>query len=471
MSARSLIGAAAAIAAGVALLSANGVAYAGWSDAETIPGVTISSGELALSQDKTTVDITTVRPSDGRTVTGLVPGDTITYTAPVQVHARGDLLTGDVTLRTSGFAGPGTAPQLREALAATMQVHIDTTLPTVAGRPEPTWAITPEQNGLRVTATVTVTVPDLPGLQGQRFEAGTLAWAVTQNGIAPESGGWSDQAGLTTPALEVDALTLSVPASTTTPATSVTNQAATVTGRWAPTTVTARVGATNAASALAGSTLSYATTTTGSCVTTPATWSVQTGSATLPVTPAQGTGTDGRVVLAPKATANLCARLVAGDELKRRFGGQTLTVTTTLAGVVAGTTWTSNTPTWTTTFTVPALPVTPPMLGTPTLTAGDYSVTLPLTGQFTRLEVWAWRPSVGTWQQLTASQVTVTGQSVTLTPGRLDSETTYLRVRAYASSGQYADSVQVIQIDPTGNSGQIKNATLVAPPSHLGPMP
>ena len=118
--------------AGLALLS-GGTTFALWSDSDSIPGGTITNGELGVaatgvdwfdvSPDRTdvTVDATPVTELDGHTIDlstwRMVPGDVAEGTYGLDVTLVGDNLVANLDITSSG----GTAA-LPEGLTVTYQV-------------------------------------------------------------------------------------------------------------------------------------------------------------------------------------------------------------------------------------------------------------------------------------------------------------------------------------------------------------
>ncbi len=188
----------------------------------------------------------------------------------------------------------------------------------------------------------------------------------------------------------MDNLSLDVRPATTALTAAVTNSASATTVLWAPTALTASVdGSPISSTALIGTTISYATATTGSCAGRPAHW-IATGS-DLRIVSATATPGD-RTTLEPGQSAQLCLSVTAGDDLRAVYGGRSLTLTTSLDSVAAApATWTSPVTTWTTVFQVPAAELTPPVLGScAVVTPNEKAVRI----------TWTWEGAADGWDIL-----------------------------------------------------------------------
>jgi alternate signal-mediated exported protein len=125
---------------GVALLAGGGGTFAAWSDqAEVTTGTRISSGELRLEA----VEAGTWMNVKGHAVTSqaladgtykIVPGDALTYTQTINLHAAGDLLVGTLStnldsLVINDVSGQGgLAERLKKAATLTVDDKVQTGL-------------------------------------------------------------------------------------------------------------------------------------------------------------------------------------------------------------------------------------------------------------------------------------------------------------------------------------------------------
>lgn len=144
---KSTKGAIAAAAAAVLLLGGAGT-LAFWSDSETIPGGTVSSGELSLSEPECDADwvYAAGNANPGGTVGLIVPGDAISKECTFDIAAKGDNLNAELTtVDTVDITAAPAAPTFNATVAATY---------SGAGT-----AVTEARDGETVTATITVTFP------------------------------------------------------------------------------------------------------------------------------------------------------------------------------------------------------------------------------------------------------------------------------------------------------------------------
>ncbi|UNX55352.1 alternate-type signal peptide domain-containing protein [Georgenia sp. TF02-10] len=149
-----LVKATAAGAVGLALLAAGGGTFARWYDSAPIASAaTISQGELNLTDEGagswTQADGTPVKDVAAFTV---VPGDTLTFTQSVKVHAKGDNLKATLTTN----AGEVTAV---EGLQVS-QVFTVNGVERAAGGADSGVPLTAADDGALVGVTVTVTFPE-----------------------------------------------------------------------------------------------------------------------------------------------------------------------------------------------------------------------------------------------------------------------------------------------------------------------
>lgn len=86
-------------AAGVALLMGSFGTYAVWSDQETLPGGTVTSGELDIAAGAVTwEDVSVAGPKRWQPGDLLVPGDMITRTQTFTIKGTGENLRGTIAL-------------------------------------------------------------------------------------------------------------------------------------------------------------------------------------------------------------------------------------------------------------------------------------------------------------------------------------------------------------------------------------
>ncbi|MFD1507173.1 hypothetical protein FE374_02910 [Georgenia yuyongxinii] len=249
-------------------------------------------------------------------------------------------------------------------------------------------------------------------------------------------------------------MSLAVSASPAALSTTVTNSARAATAMWRPAALTVTAGGQRLpATALGNTTITYATaSTTGSCATAPARWTVDPALAILP--PAGGTPLE---TLTPNASANLCLNIQPGAELLTRYPGQTLTLTTGIdAQAPAPGVWTAPRVSWVTTFRVPA--PTAPALGSCAVTAPnqkavEISWTWAGVGTPQGWDILQWNGTI--WAPI-AKDVGKTGnhpevpadkhlpgdrRSTTIRPGKNDAED--VKVRLHLVGGAFIDSSQV----------------------------
>ena len=160
-----LISAAAAVAAGVALLSPGGSSYAAWSDTLELAGTTIASGQLSAEAVGTTVEVT---------------GTTVVVKASARLAVRGDALTARLDLDLAGFTlTNGSTPP-------GMVVHVSE--PT--GRLSPSsrsWSVDSAYDGTVVTARIELPVAEARAMTVQP----RVVWKLSQS---TPGQGWSSQA-------------------------------------------------------------------------------------------------------------------------------------------------------------------------------------------------------------------------------------------------------------------------------------
>jgi hypothetical protein len=193
----------------------------------------------------------------------------------------------------------------------------------------------------------------------RRRAARTVLFTIMAAGLlaiflAPTTGTqarWHAEAVVQTPAVALDRMALSVPASPAGLATTVTNTARATTAMWRPATLTVTIGGKPVpATALGGTAISYATGTAGTCAAAPPRWTVTPA---LAIGPAAGASP--RETLVPGGSAGLCVTIRPSADLLAQYPGQTLALTTTIdAQASAPATWTAPPVTWTSTYQVPA---------------------------------------------------------------------------------------------------------------------
>jgi hypothetical protein len=126
-----LISLAAAIAAGVGLLSPGGASYAGWYDAVEISNAAVTSGELMVEEDGTSVK---------------VANDEVVIEVSSQLHIAGDALTADLSLDLGGIT-PATGPQ------PSVQISTTPGNSKISNSSGP-WRVNETDDGVRVTARI-----------------------------------------------------------------------------------------------------------------------------------------------------------------------------------------------------------------------------------------------------------------------------------------------------------------------------
>lgn len=150
---KSTKGAIAAGAAAVLLLGGAGtLAY--WSDSATVPGGSVNTGELALSDgdcDTAWTYAASNSAQPGQPVTNIVPGDTIAKECTFTITAEGDNLEAELTAPDTVSFAPAPAASTLDADVAVSYVVGD------AGDVDT--VITEANDGETVTATITVTFP------------------------------------------------------------------------------------------------------------------------------------------------------------------------------------------------------------------------------------------------------------------------------------------------------------------------
>ncbi|MFC4553972.1 alternate-type signal peptide domain-containing protein [Georgenia faecalis] len=334
---------------GVLLLSGTGTSYALWSDETTIAGTAVRSGELALVDPTTTIQL--ARPgTPARDVTStlagerLVPGDVVTVRTAVTVAAAGDGLDARLVLDTSSFA----------AASSPVRVTVDASGVALPPAGPQTWRVGADDGGT-VSAVVTLTVPAAPAtgrwgeqLQGAALRTGSLAWTLQQS----SGTGWRSAASTAVATFTMDTLALSVTPTAERTAT-VRNGAAQAGVRWAPTltlasTTPALVPAAQVTTFLSSLRLGYRTG--AGCA--QSAWTVgRDGSITAVA------GGDGRQALAAGASTPLCLDLAPATseaDLLRSYAGRAFTVTTTVNALTAApATWNARPQTWQSTYRVP----------------------------------------------------------------------------------------------------------------------
>lgn len=170
-------GAIAAGAAGILLLGGAGT-FALWEDTDSIDPASISTGVLTMAVGPgtwydatagTTGPITTIADFD------IVPGDTITYTAPVTITAEGDNLDGEFKIEKTAFeaAAETAAPYLNVIVSSNaasvpgLSVHGTTGVISFATAATYT-----------VNVTITVVFENVNGLVGQNANIDLTALAL-----------------------------------------------------------------------------------------------------------------------------------------------------------------------------------------------------------------------------------------------------------------------------------------------------
>ncbi|MPV36243.1 hypothetical protein [Georgenia subflava] len=312
---------------GLALLASPTTSYADWYDVATVEGTTMSTGTLALAKGTPTVAVAGTRSA---TTSGLSAGDRITFTAPVRIHAVGDLLTASLTLDASAafpslqVGQPSVRDSRGNALPAT-------------GRN--TWEVTQALDGETLTATIVATVP-ATARPGAAYGAGELRWHLAQDGLG--GSGWRSVVTHPTPIVTVGPkLDLKVTPGATSAVVENTT-AEPLTWRVAGVRVLAERGDH---SALDGTTVTYRVlpTVNATCPAGSLAWSATVDGSDDVVVPA---GADR--AFAAGASAKICIETEVGSSIWR-LAGQTVTVVTELAATQGMQTVSK---TWTTTYRV-----------------------------------------------------------------------------------------------------------------------
>lgn len=164
-------GALAAAAAGALLLGGAG-SLAFWSDSATLPGVSLTAGELKLSDPVCTDWILDSQEAPPGTVvtasTLFVPGDVITQTCTSTVTATGDHLRATV-----GVTDPATTPSYPDDVTVESNFDINGAALT---------EITDADNGQTLTMDVKVTFEPTSGndSQGQSVDLSDYVISLTQ---------------------------------------------------------------------------------------------------------------------------------------------------------------------------------------------------------------------------------------------------------------------------------------------------
>lgn len=191
---RKLVTAAVVTAAGVALLTAGGATFATWSNQTTLAEKpTISSGELSL----TAHDDVTWTNSQDQTVTEavedgtyeIVPGDSLTFSQSVELHAAGDLLNATLMTNvdslevTGGDAGLAAALEQASDFTVATANGASTTYPTLS------MPVTEANDGDRLTVTLTFDFTDVSGTaaQNETVNFGALEVRVAQGYTAGQA--------------------------------------------------------------------------------------------------------------------------------------------------------------------------------------------------------------------------------------------------------------------------------------------
>ncbi|MGC5614957.1 alternate-type signal peptide domain-containing protein [Georgenia sp. Z1491] len=182
--------AAIAAALGVVLLSGSGGTAASWTDSVTSAGATIESGPLEV--EAVSQSVVVARPGSPTATplasTRVNPGDTITMTSTVRVHAAGDTLGARLELDSAGLVMTvgGVARQWTPRISTTS---------SLPGAGSHAFRVTETGDGATATATVSWTVPATTDgraraadrsnwwgsqLQNQTVTPGGLRWTLVQ---------------------------------------------------------------------------------------------------------------------------------------------------------------------------------------------------------------------------------------------------------------------------------------------------
>lgn len=172
-----LLSAAAAIAAGVALLSPGGSSYAAWSDTVQLPGTIFSSGQLRLANSSSLAVVSRAgQDLDLATIDSLQVNDIVKVRLTSTVRAAGDALAAELSwvLDLGGLAND------------------EVTTTVEAGGLEPTnggWLVDKGDDTTVVTATVSIPI------RAARADATSISVEWTLNQLSPsgQGTGWSDR--------------------------------------------------------------------------------------------------------------------------------------------------------------------------------------------------------------------------------------------------------------------------------------
>lgn len=166
---RSTLSAAASTLAGVVLLIGAPHAFG-----------SIGSGAAPVGAGTVEIEATSVETQASGHAGGdlvVVPGQTVTFTATATATVRGEGLSAVLRLDTSELFAVAPEP-LRDDLEAGTHVQLEGLTP-VAGTDD-TWLLPAREQPYDVEAVVTVTMPDLAGVQGRPLSTGTFSWSLTQ---------------------------------------------------------------------------------------------------------------------------------------------------------------------------------------------------------------------------------------------------------------------------------------------------
>lgn len=163
-----------AAAAGIALLLGASGTLALWNDSAQIGGSSITSGEMTLTA-------ATGNWEEG-TPTLWVPGESYTYSVPVEVKASGDNLSAELAIDTEGLSGD-------EEFLSSLVYSVELTnitengVTATPGTPITLTPTTPAGGTLEATAEVTVEFPatiDGTTAQNQTVNLDDLTLSLTQ---------------------------------------------------------------------------------------------------------------------------------------------------------------------------------------------------------------------------------------------------------------------------------------------------
>lgn len=107
----------------------------------------------------------------------VVPGETVTFTATATATVQGEGLRAVLRLDTADLFAAAPAP-LRDDLEAATHVRVEGLAPAVGT--DNAWLVPARPEPYDVEAVVSVTMPDLAGVQGRPLSTGTLTWSLTQ---------------------------------------------------------------------------------------------------------------------------------------------------------------------------------------------------------------------------------------------------------------------------------------------------